>query len=97
MLGAIEASLSGVVAERMAGTRHNVNQELIGQGLTKFFALLFGGCAATGAIARTATKVRNGATGPLSGIIHSLTFLAILLRLLRQGEKTDVLMLLLPF
>ena len=56
----------------MVGTRHNSNQELIGQGAANILAPLFGGFAATGAIARTATSVRNGATSPLAGIVHSV-------------------------
>ena len=79
MLGAIESLLSAVVADGMAGTRHDSNQELIGQGLANMAAPLLGGFAATGAIARTATNIRNGGTSPLSGIIHSATLLIILL------------------
>lgn len=81
MLGAIESLLSAVVADGMAGTRHDSNQELIGQGLANLVAPLFGGFAATGAIARTATNIRNGGTSPLSGIVHSITLLVILLAL----------------
>ena len=79
MLGAIESLLSAVVADGMAGTRHDANQELIGQGLANMTTPLFGGFAATGAIARTATNIRNGATGPLAGIVHAATLLGILL------------------
>jgi SulP family sulfate permease len=79
MLGAIESLLSAVVADGMAGTRHNSNQELVGQGLANIAAPLFGGFAATGAIARTATNIRNGGTSPLSGIVHSLTLVLIVL------------------
>jgi SulP family sulfate permease len=79
MLGAIESLLSAVVADGMAGTRHDSNQELIGQGLANIAAPLFGGFAATGAIARTATNIRNGATGPLAGVVHALTLLSVLL------------------
>lgn len=79
MLGAIESLLSAVVADGMAGTRHDANQELIGQGIANIAAPLFGGFAATGAIARTATNIRNGGNSPLAGIIHALTLLAILL------------------
>ena len=75
MLGAIESLLSAVVADGMAGTRHNSNQELIGQGLANIIAPLFGGFAATGAIARTATNIRNGGNSPLAGIIHSIVLL----------------------
>lgn len=81
MLGAIESLLSAVVADGMAGTRHNSNQELIGQGIANLVTPLFGGFAATGAIARTATNVRNGATSPLAGVVHSLTLLLTLLLL----------------
>lgn len=81
MLGAIESLLSAVVADGMAGTRHDSNQELIGQGLANLVAPLFGGFAATGAIARTATNVRNGGNSPLAGVIHALTLLLILLLL----------------
>lgn len=79
MLGAIESLLSAVVADGMTGTRHNSNQELVGQGLANIVAPLFGGFAATGAIARTAINIRNGGTSPLSGIVHSATLLLILL------------------
>ncbi|WP_017939485.1 SulP family inorganic anion transporter [Zestomonas thermotolerans] len=79
MLGAIESLLSAVVADGMAGTKHDSNQELIGQGIANIAAPLFGGFAATGALARTATNVRNGATGPLAGVFHALTLLLILL------------------
>jgi len=78
MLGAIESLLSAVVADGMAGTRHDSNQELIGLGIANVIAPFFGGFAATGAIARTATNVRNGGTGPLAGIFHALTLVAII-------------------
>lgn len=79
MLGAIESLLSAVVADGMAGTRHNSNQELVGQGLANIAAPLFGGIAATGAIARTATNIRNGGNSPLAGIVHSVTLVLIIL------------------
>jgi len=79
MLGAIESLLCAVVADRMVGTRHDSNQELIGQGLANIVAPLFGGIAATGAIARTATNIRNGGTSPLAGIVHVVTLVLILL------------------
>ncbi|MDT4808665.1 C4-dicarboxylic acid transporter DauA [compost metagenome] len=79
MLGAIESLLSAVVADGMAGTKHDSNQELIGQGIANLAAPLFGGFAATGALARTATNIRNGATGPLAGVFHALTLVLILL------------------
>lgn len=79
MLGSIESLLSAVVADGMTGTRHNSNQELIGQGIANIVAPLFAGFAATGAIARTATNIRNGATSPLAGIIHVATLVAVVL------------------
>ena len=78
MLGAIESLLSAVVADGMAGTKHDSNQELIGQGIANIAAPIFGGFAATGAIARTATSIRNGATSPLAGITHAVTLIAVL-------------------
>lgn len=79
MLGAIESLLSAVVADGMAGTRHDSNQELVGQGLANVLAPFVGGFAATGAIARTATNIRNGGSGPLSGIVHSITLVLMLI------------------
>lgn len=79
MLGAIESLLSAVVADGMTNTRHDSNQELVGQGLANMVAPLFGGIAATGAIARTATNIRNGGTSPLAGIIHALVLIMVLL------------------
>lgn len=79
MLGAIESLLSATVADGMAGTQHDPNQELVGQGLANVAVPLFGGFAATGAIARTATNIRNGGTSPLAGITHALTLVAVLL------------------
>lgn len=79
MLGSIESLLSAVVADGMAGTRHNSNQELIGQGIANILSPLFGGFAATGAIARTATNIRNGGNSPIAGITHSVVLLLIIL------------------
>lgn len=79
MLGAIESLLSAVVADGMAGTRHDSNQELVGQGVANAATSVFGGIAATGAIARTATNVRNGGTSPIAGITHALVLVAIIL------------------
>ena len=79
MLGAIESLLSAVVADGMAGTKHDSNQELVGQGIANMVTPLFGGFAATGAIARTATNIRNGATSPLAGVMHTVTLIAVLL------------------
>ena len=79
MLGAIESLLSAMVADGMAGTKHDSNQELIGQGVANLVTPLFGGFAATGAIARTATNIRNGGTSPLAGITHAVTLVLIVL------------------
>ena len=79
MLGAIESLLSAVVADGMTATKHDSNQELIGQGLANVVAPFFGGFASTGAIARTATNIRNGGTSPLAGITHALTLVLIIL------------------
>jgi len=79
MLGAIESLLSAVVADSMSGDRHNSNVELIAQGVANLASPLFGGIPATGAIARTATNIRSGARTPVSGIVHALTLLGILL------------------
>ena len=81
LLGSIESLLSAVVADGMSGTKHDSNQELIGQGIANIFSPLFGGFAATGAIARTATNIRNGGTSPLAGIVHVLTLVVIVLLL----------------
>ena len=70
-LAGIEALLSAVVADGMAGTRHRSNQELIGQGFANLGSALFGGLPATGAIARTATNIRSGAKTPVAGIMHA--------------------------
>jgi SulP family sulfate permease len=65
----------------MAGTRHDSNQELIGQGIANIASPLFGGFAATGAIARTATNIRSGATSPLAGVVHSVVLVLVILLL----------------
>lgn len=79
LLGAIESLLSAVVADGMTGTKHDSNQELIGQGVANVFSPLFGGFASTGAIARTATNIRNGGTSPLAGLVHVATLVIIIL------------------
>ena len=79
MLGAIESLLSAVVADGMTGTRHHSNQELIGQGLANVLSPLFGGIAATGAIARTATNIRNGGNSPVAGVAHAVVLVLVLL------------------
>jgi SulP family sulfate permease len=79
MLAALESMLSAVVADGMTGDRHNSNVELVAQGVANLVSPLFGGIPATGAIARTATNIRAGARSPVSGMIHALTLLGILL------------------
>jgi SulP family sulfate permease len=71
LLGAIESLLSAVVADGMTGRRHRSNCELVAQGFANIGSALFGGICVTGAIARTATNVRAGARGPISGMLHS--------------------------
>jgi len=81
LLGAIESLLTAVVADGMTGARHDSNQELIGQGIANIITPLLGGFAATGAIARTATNIRNGATSPVAGVVHALVLLLVILLL----------------
>src|SRR5678816_2068774 len=76
-LGAIESLLSAMVADGMAETHHDPNQELIGQGIANILCPLAGGISATGAIARTAANVRNGARTPIAGVIHAIVLLAM--------------------
>lgn len=79
MLGGIESLLSAVVADGMTGNRHNSNRELVGQGIANIVTPLFGGIPATGAIARTATNIKNGAVSPMSGIIHGVVVFLVLI------------------
>jgi len=79
LLGAIEALLAAVVADGMIGSRHKSNMELIAQGAANIITPLFGGLPVTGAIARTATNVKNGGRTPLSGIVHAITLLLIMI------------------
>jgi SulP family sulfate permease len=79
MLAAVESLLSAVVADGMSGDKHNSNVELMAQGAANLVSPFFGGIPATGAIARTATNIRSGAGTPVSGMIHAITLLAILL------------------
>lgn len=78
LLGAIESLLSATAADAMVGTRHDSNQELIGQGLANILSPLFGGFAATGAIARTATNIRNGGNSPIAAVVHSVFLLMVI-------------------
>ncbi|MFZ7943564.1 SulP family inorganic anion transporter [Neobacillus sp. 19] len=78
MLGGIESLLSAVVADGMTNSKHNSNKELVGQGIANMITPLFGGIPATGAIARTATNIKNGAVSPFSGVIHGVVVLLVL-------------------
>ena len=79
LLGAIESLLSAVVADGMIGGNHKSNMELVAQGTANIFSSIFGGIPATGAIARTATNVKNGGRTPIAGIVHAITLLLIML------------------
>ena len=79
LLAALESMLSAVVADGMTGDRHNPNVELVAQGIANMVSPVFGGIPATGAIARTATNIRSGARSPVSGMVHAITLLVILL------------------
>lgn len=79
LLVAIESLLSAVVADGMTGRQHRSNAELIGQGVANMVAPLFGGIPATGAIARTATSIKNGAASPVAGMVHAVTLVVVLL------------------
>ncbi|MEP6491364.1 MAG: SulP family inorganic anion transporter [bacterium] len=79
LLGAVESLLSAVVSDGMIGGRHRSNMELVAQGVANIVTPLFGGIPATGAIARTATNVKNGGRTPVAGMVHSLTLLIITL------------------
>jgi len=79
MLGSIESLLSAVVADGMTGGNHRSNTELIAQGIANICSSIFGGIPATGAIARTATNIKNGGRTPIAGIIHAITLLVIML------------------
>jgi len=81
MLGAIESLLSAVVADGMTGGSHDPDAELMAQGTGNLIAPFFGGIAATGALARTATNVRSGARSPLASIFHALFVLLAVLAL----------------
>lgn len=79
ILGGIESLLSAVVADGMTKSKHNSNRELLGQGIANIVTPMFGGIPATGAIARTATNIKNGATSPNAGIIHGIVVLFVLI------------------
>lgn len=79
LLGAIESLLSAMVADGMSGTQHRSNMELVAQGIANMGAALFGGFCVTGTIARTATNVRAGASGPAAGMFHALFILGFMI------------------
>ena len=79
LLGAIESLLCARIADSMIGDRHNPNQELMAQGVANFVTPFFGGMPATGTIARTITNIKSGGTTPISGMVHALTLLAVVL------------------
>ncbi len=79
LLGAIESLLSAVVADGMSGARHRSNAELVAQGFANMGSAIFGGFCVTGTIARTATNVRAGSRGPVSGMLHALFLLAFMM------------------
>jgi SulP family sulfate permease len=79
LLGAIESLLSAVVADGMSGRRHRSNAELVAQGVANMGSALFGGFCVTGTIARTATNVRAGSRGPVSGMLHAVFVLGFML------------------
>lgn len=81
LLGSIESLLSAVVSDSMIGGKHRSNAELVGQGAANIMSAVFGGIPATGAIARTATNVKNGGRTPISGIVHALVLLVIMMSL----------------
>lgn len=79
VLVAIESLLSAVVADGMVGGRHRSNMELVAQGVANIGSSVFGGLPVTGAIARTATNVRNGGRSPVAGLVHAVTLLSLML------------------
>jgi len=79
LLGSIESLLSAVVADGMIGGNHKSNMELVAQGIANIVSPIFGGIPATGAIARTATNIKNGGRTPVAGMIHAITLLAIMM------------------
>lgn len=86
-LASIDSLLTSVVHDQVTKTRHDSDQELVGQGLGNFLAGLFGGLPSAGATMRTVVNVRSGGTGPLAGVVHSLFLLAVLLVLGPYAEQ----------
>ena len=88
MLGAVESLLSAMVADGMIGGRHRSNMELVAQGIANIVSPMFGGIPATGAIARTATNVKNGGRTPVAGMTHAVTLLIITLCSSASGRRS---------
>lgn len=86
LLGGVESLLSATVADNLGGTKHDSNKELVGQGIANMATPFFGGIPATGAIARTATNIKSGAVSPMSGVIHGIVVLLVLLVLAPFAE-----------
>lgn len=86
VLAAIESLLSCVVADKMIGSRHNSNAELVAQGVGNIASVCFGGIPATGAIARTAANIKNGGRTPVAGMVHAVILLLVLLFLMPLAE-----------
>lgn len=86
ILAAIESLLSCVVADKMTGTQHNSNTELIAQGIGNVGSAFFGGIPATGAIARTAANIKNGGRTPVSGMVHAIVLLLVLVVLMPYAK-----------
>jgi SulP family sulfate permease len=93
LLAGIESLLSAVVADGMIGSRHKSNVELVAQGIANIGSSLFGGIPATGAIARTATNIKNGGRTPVAGMIHAVTLLVVLLALGRWASAIPLAVL----
>lgn len=86
LLAGVESLLSCVVADGMINDKHNSNAELVGQGVANIASVFFGGIPATGAIARTAANIKNGGRSPLSGMVHSVVLLLVLLLLMPYAK-----------
>lgn len=86
ILAAIESLLSCVVADSMINSKHNSNAELVAQGVGNIASVMFGGIAATGAIARTAANIKNGGRTPVAAMVHSIVLLLVLLFLMPYAE-----------
>lgn len=93
ILASIESLLSCVVADKMIDDEHDSNSELVAQGLGNIVSALFGGIPATGAIARTAANVKNGGKSPVSGMIHALTLLLIMILLMPLAKMIPMTVL----